>query len=215
MRLPERAALSMARKAKLPASVAFGDFGYRWSSYDTPLWARPNSSPHRWNRAREAATQYLSLSPEGAWAELIRAEDLTTDADVHLVQMPMWVLRLQELHIADYATFEKAEAAGFPPGALVDEDQERCRAEATRLREHGFRGVLAPSAALPGDVNLTLFGPRLAVEWSCSDEGRLGSFIPVKQLAVGHPPDGLLPSVRQHGRSHAGLRAFKRARRAS
>jgi hypothetical protein len=202
----------MARRDSWPARVAFNDVAFRWSNYDTPLWVRSNSTAHRWNRTREAPTQYLSLSPEGAWAELIRAEELTSAPTVRLVQMPMWVLQVHETHIADYETFEKAEAAGFPPEALVDDDHERCRAEATRLREHGFRGVLTPSAALPGDVNLTLFGPRLAVEWGCGDDGRLSSFIPAKQLAVGHPPDDLLARVRQVGHRHASLDVYRTAR---
>ena len=198
--------------APKPESVTFADVAFRWSTYDTPLWVRPNSTGQRWNRTREAPTQYFSLSPEGAWAELIRAEDLTTPADVRLVIMPMWVLRVHETHVADYRTFEKAAAAGFPPDALVADDHERCQAEATRLREQGFRGVLAPSAALPGAVNLTLFGARLAVEWDCDEQRRLGSFVPAKQLAVGRPPDDLLPHVRQHGAVHSGLAAYRSAR---
>jgi len=203
----------MAPRSRLPAAVSFDDVAFRWSNYDTPLWVRPNSAAQRWNRTRALPTQYLSLSPDAAWAELIRAEELATVADVRLVSMPMWMLRVHETRIADYATFERAEAAGFPPDALVDDDHERCRAEAERLVAHGFRGVLAPSAALPGGVNLTLFGPRLAVEWDCTDEGRLGSFLPARQLAVGRPPDELLPRVRQHGARHAGLAAFRAARR--
>jgi RES domain-containing protein len=203
----------MPRKSTAPAGITFNDFAYRWADYDTPLWVRPNSSAQRWNGTREVPAQYLSLSPEGAWAELIRCEDLTSPAEVRLVRMPMWVLSVHETRIADYATFEKAEAAGFPREALVDDDHERCRAEAARLRERGFRGVLAPSAALPGATNLTLFGPRLAVEWECPHESRLGSFIPVRQLAVGHPPDDLLPRVRQHGQAHTGLKAHRAARR--
>ncbi len=205
----------MARsgRAKLPAGVAVDEVAYRWSDYDTPLWARPNSSAQRWNRTREAPTQYLSLSPEGAWAELIRTEDLTSAAAVHLVSMPLWVLHVRETHVADCATFERAEAAGFPPEALVAEDRERCRAEATRLREHGFRGVLAPSAALPGSVNLTLFGARLAVAWECDEDRRLAAFVPVRQLAIGRPPDDLLPRVRRRGISHAGLAAYRDASR--
>lgn len=199
----------MAPRSTLPSSVAFEDVAFRWSDYDTPVWARPNSAAQRWNRTREAPTQYLSCTPEGAWAELVRAEDLTTVAEVRLVSMPLWALRVRETRVADYGTFEKADAAGFPPDALVDEDHERCRAEATRLREHGFRGVLAPSAALPGVVNLTLFGSRLAVDWDCAEDRRLGSFLPAKQLAVGRPPDDLLPRVRQHGAPHAGLASFR------
>jgi hypothetical protein len=204
----------MAPRRPLPRGVAFDDVAYRWSDYDTPLWSRPNSTAQRWNRTREAPTQYLSLSSDGAWAELIRTEDLRSAADVRLVSMPLWVLQVHETRIADYGTFEKAETAGFPPAALVDKDHERCRAEGTRLREHGFRGVVAPSAALPGAVNLTLFGARLGVEWGCSEDRRLASFVPVRQLAVGHPPDDLLARVRQHGAPHEGLAAYRAQRSA-
>jgi hypothetical protein len=197
----------------MPDAVPVDDVVYRWSDYDTPLWARPNSSAQRWNRTREAPTQYTSLSPDGAWAELIRSEDVTALVDVRLLSMPLWALQVRETQVADYSTFEKAEAAGFPADALVGDDHERCRAEGTRLREHGYHGVLAASAALPGAVNLTLFGARLAVEWGCEEHRQLASFIPVKQLAVGHPPDDLLPRVRQRGAAHAGLERFHAARR--
>ncbi|HXE44853.1 MAG TPA: RES family NAD+ phosphorylase [Conexibacter sp.] len=203
----------MARSAARPRAVAVDEVAYRWSEYDTPLWARPNSSAQRWNRTREAPTQYLSLTPEGAWAELIRTEDLTSVVAVRLVSMPLWALQVRETRVADYATFEKAEAAGFPPEALVDEDHERCRAEGTRLRARGFRGVLAPSAALPGAVNLTLFGARLAVEWNCDEDRRLAAFVPARQLAVGHPPDDLFALVRQRTAPHAGLADYRRRRR--
>jgi hypothetical protein len=202
----------MARRRALPARVSVDEVAYRWSDYDTPLWVRPNSTAQRWNRTREAPTQYLSLSPDGAWAELIRSEDLTSLEQVRLVSMPLWALRVRETRVADYGSFEKAEAAGFPPAALVDEDHERCRAEGTRLREHGFRGVLAPSAALPGAVSLTLFGARLAVEWSAEEDRRLASFVAVRQLAVGHPPDELLSRVRRRGAAHVGLSAFRAER---
>ena len=148
-----------------PQRIDYDDVAFRWSDYDVPLWTRPNSSALRWNRARQEATQYTSLTPEGAWAELIRAERLLSTDELRLVSMPMWVLSVHETNLADYSTFEKAQTAGFPPEALVSEDYERCQAEGDRLREMGFRGVMAPSAALPGAVNLTLFGRRLSVRW--------------------------------------------------
>jgi len=182
-----------------PERVDYDDVAFRWSDYDVPLWARPNTSAQRWNRARQEPTQYMSLSPEGSWAELIRAERLRTVEDLSLVSMPMWVLRVRETNLADYSTFEKAQAAGFSPQALIDEDYERCEAEADRLRASGFRGVLAPSAALAGAVNLTLFGRRLMVPWDYPQDGLMASFVPAKRLVVGRPPEELLPLVRHRG----------------
>jgi RES domain-containing protein len=189
-----------------PQRIDYDDVAFRWSDYDVPLWTRPNTSPLRWNRAREAPTQYLSLTPEGSWAELIRAERLRTPQELRLVSMPMWVLKVRETNLADYSTFERAHAAGFPPDALVDEDYERCQAEAQRLRERGFRGVLAPSAALSGAVNLTLFGRRLTVPWDYPQDRLMASFVRAKRLAVGRPPEELLPLVRHRGAPHTLLK---------
>lgn len=198
-----------------PQRVGFDDVAFRWSDYDVPLWTRPNSTAQRWNRAWQDATQYLSLTTDGSWSELIRSERLTSTADLELVSMPMWMLRLCETNIADYSTFERAEDAGFPPEALVSDDYERCQAEAERLRTAGFRGVLAPSAALPGAVNLTLFGRRLAVSWDHPEANLMASFVRVKQLAVGRPPDQLLPDVRQRGDRHPVLAKHIARQRAS
>ena len=203
----------MPSTAPEPQRVALEEVAFRWSDYDVPLWARPNSRNLRWNRADQTPTQYMSMTTDGSWAELVRAEGLRTHDDLLLVSMPMWVLRISETAVADYSTFEKADVAGFPPEALVEDDYRRCQREADRLRGLGYRGVLAPSAALPGDVNLTLFGPRLAVSWAFPDEKRLASFVPAKVLAVGRPPDELLSRVRHHGQRHPALDRFKAVRR--
>ncbi len=192
--------------------VAYDDVAFRWSDYDVPLWTRPNTSPLRWNRARQDSTQYLSLTTEGSWAELIRAERLRTADELRFISMPMWALSVRETNLADYSTFERAQTAGFPPEAIVDEDYERCQREGDRLRANGFRGVLAPSAALPGAVNLTLFGRRLTVPWDYPEDKLMASFVRAKRLAVGRPPEELLPLVRQRGTPHGLLQAHLTAR---
>jgi hypothetical protein len=193
----------MARK---PDAVPFSDVAFRYANYDTPLWARPNTESGRWHLARTRSTQYLCLSPDGCWANLIRQENLRTELDAALIRTPLWVLKINEERIADYSTFEKVEAAGFPPDALVDEDWERCQAEARRLEDLGFRGVLAPAAALPGETALTLFGGRRAVAWE--DEPLLASAIPAKVITNGAPPPGLVDRVRFHGQDHSQYVAY-------
>jgi RES domain-containing protein len=184
-----------------PAAVPFADVAFRYADYDTPLWARSNTESGRWHTARTTPTQYLCLSPDGCWADLIRQEDLRTELDVALIRMPLWVLKIDEKRIADYSTFEKAEAAGFSPDALIDEDWDRCQAEAERLKSLGFRGVLSPAAALPGDTALTLFGGRRAVGWD--DEPVLASAVPAKVVTIGAPPGGLVVRVRFRGEDHS------------
>lgn len=58
-------------------------------------------------------------------------------------------------------------------------------------------GVLAPSAALPGAVNLTLFGARVASRWNRPP--LLASSLPASVIAKGAPPPGLVTQVRKIG----------------
>ena len=65
----------------------------------------------------------------------------------------------------------------------------------------GARGVLSPSAALPGSINLTLFGQRVEVRWGAAPG--VASAIPAQKLATGHPPATLTHRVRFFGETHA------------
>ena len=183
---------------------------FRYADYDTPVWSRPNTQDGRWNVERTEPTQYLSLSPDGSWADRIRQEHLRTETEVSFIRMPLWVVKINEERVADYGTFEKAEAAGFPPDALIDDDWERCQAEVEHLKGLGFRGVLSPAAALPGDIALTLFGGRYAVDWD--EEPRLVSAIPAKIVTIGAPPAGLVERVRFRGEEHTEYAAYALAR---
>ena len=159
---------------------------YRYSSYDTPFWNRESTRPGRWHAQGEGPAQYLTMTADGAWAELIRAEELSSEEAISLVRLNMWTVEVSCNMILDLSTFERAEEAGFSAEALIDDDYSRCQQEGTRLRELNYAGVLAPSAALPGEVNLTLFGPRLHSTW-----GRppiLKSFLPATILTKGAPP---------------------------
>lgn len=175
---------------------------FRYSGYDTPLWARNNTGNGRWHVAGDGATQYMSYHPEAAWSDLIRHEGLTTEDDVELVRMKIWALELSQSGIVDYSTFDKAEEAGFTPDALVDDDRRRCQVEGQRLRSEGYHGVIAPSAALPGALNVTIFGRRFRVAWGAGT--RLASAVPCCQVAVGSPPAELVSRVRQVGHVHDG-----------
>jgi RES domain-containing protein len=181
--------------------------GFRYSNYDTPFWSRPNTLPGRWHLPEDGPTQYLSLSPDGAWAELIRYEQLQSEWEIAQIRTKIWVADLNIAHLVDYSTFEKAEAAGFDPDALVDEDYAHCQEEGARLRSLGYRGVVAPSAALPEATNVTLFGARYSVRWNA--RVATASAIPATVVAIGSPQPGLLPRVRQHGDAHEGLRLYE------
>jgi RES domain-containing protein len=202
----------MARRSD-PLVANVDAIAYRYSSYDTPFWVRENTQPGRWNARGAGPTQYLSLSTDGAWAELIRIEELRTEDEVALVSVPMWSVKVDQTMVVDYSTFERAGRAGFDPAALVGDDYGACQSEGARLRQLGYGGILAPSAALPGEVNLTLFGPRVASAWE--RRPLLASSLPATVMTKGAPPPGLLSRVRLIGSPHDGLAAFRAARRTS
>lgn len=181
---------------------------FRYSSYDVPFWVRDNTTDERWHKGGDGPTQYLSATSEGAWAELVRNENLRSEADLKLVRMPLWQVKVEQSGIADYRDFKTAEQAGFSPEALIDDDQTRCREESVRLRKAGFTGVLYPSSALPGEVNLALFGPKILLPWGAPRV--LASGVPAMRLTVGAPPPDVLPRVRHAGARHAGFSEYQR-----
>lgn len=184
---------------------------YRATSYDVPLWSAPNRRDGRWNLAGSGSTQYMCLDGEAPFAEKLRQENLRTEEEAAFYVTSIWQIKVDEGAVVDYSSFERAEAAGFPADALVDDDHEPCQAEAERLRSLGVRGLLSPCAALPGSTNLTLFGPRVQVAWET--EVRLASTLPVQRLVTGHPPKGLVDRVRYFGDEYAGLGEFIAARK--
>lgn len=200
----------MAHEPK-PGLMQFDEVAFRYSNYDTPFWVRPNSEPGRWHQIGDAPTQYLSTTVDGAWAELIRAEDLRSEQEVELVRMTIWAAEVHVQRVADYSTFEKAEAAEFYPDALIDDDYSRCQLEGKRLREAGFQGVLAPSAAVTSSLSLTLFGPRIASTWQ--SRPLLASSLPASRIARGAPPEGIVGRVRRRGAKHALYEEFRASSR--
>ena len=176
---------------------------FRVAEYDTPFWPSENSRSGRWNSTGDGATQYWSMDPASAWAELLRAEEIRVADDVVELRHRIWASRLTCSGIADLSTFDRIGRAGLDPHVLVSDEHGDCQSIGRALREHGFRGVLAPSAALPGAANVTVFGPRLRVGWSSSL--KLTSSVPACVVAHGHPALDILPAVRHYGMEHAGL----------
>jgi RES domain-containing protein len=142
---------------------------------------------------------------------MLRHEDLRTEADAQMYSTDLWQIRVHEASIVDYSTFELADQASFPPEALVEDDHERCQAEAEWLKSRGVKGVLSPSAALPDSVSLTLFGARVEIQWA--SQPRLASQLPVQLLSRSHPPRGLASRVRFFGSPHPSLVAYRADRR--
>ena len=166
---------------------------FRWANYDVPFWARANSRDGRWNYAGVDSTQYWSLTPSAAWAELIRHENLLTEAELDLARMPFWVCRLSTAMLVDFRQPTERDEHGITDEDLIDDDWTACQQLAVALRER-VRGVIAPCAALPEHANITLFGRRRAVDWE--SRPALASTVPASRAAIGRPPEGLVDRVR-------------------
>src|SRR5947199_10148071 len=125
----------MDRESSVPLTGFYAQTAFRYANYDSPLWARDNTTPGRWHVPGDGATQYLSLHPDAAWADLARRENLRTEEELSLVRMTIWAVSLTQANVADYSTFTKAAAAGFEPEALIADDHSKCQTEGQRLRE--------------------------------------------------------------------------------
>jgi hypothetical protein len=132
--------------------------------------------------------QYLADTPDGAWAEFLRHEEITDPADLDGIERTVWAVDLDP----DVERMRRpALDAATLRGGL--ESYAVCQAAARRLRARGATGVNAPSAALlPGGARgqvvregalvegrrrdgrvLALFGARPAVKgWRCALRGR-------------------------------------------
>jgi hypothetical protein len=150
----------------------------------------------RWHDDGEGPLQYLSDTPDGAWAEFIRHEEIVDAEDLATVRRALWAVAVPD---DDYASPE------LPDRVLTGgpETYAACQEAARGIRARGARGLIALAASLlPGGARgwqvdrglvpgadrdgrtLALFGPRPDLAgWAAAGEGR--------------PRDDLLPAVRQ------------------
>lgn len=190
--------LSLFAAPKQGTSQALHELvAFRYCSYDVPFWVRPNTRPGRWHVADAEPTQYWSLTPEGAWAELIRYEALSTEEQLDEIQTAMWVCRLPRMGLTDLTDDAVRDRYNLTGEDLVADSWDTCQRAAVAIRREA-RGVLAPSAALADTLNVTLFGPRRVIAFQRTPA--LASAIPGAITAIGRPPRGLVGRVQRRTR---------------
>ncbi len=107
------------------------------------FWESSRQPAGRWHGSEEGPVQYLADTPDGAWAEFLRHEEITDPADLAGVRRRLWAV---EIDLAQ-------EQVGFSqlPAVVARGDQssyEACQAHAREMRASGVTCLQAPSAAL-------------------------------------------------------------------
>ena len=173
--------------------------GFRHADPRFPfLWEDASQPAGRWHADGEGPAHYFADTPDGAWAEFLRHEEIREPIDLLSVRRALWAVELPDDQLPLPAL----------SGPVLTGDRHtypECQNEARRLRAAAAIGLSAPSAALlPGRASgwrvdaglepgpdrdgrvLVLFGRRPnLVGWAAAAEGR--------------PGPELLPAVRHFG----------------
>lgn len=190
----------------LPSVVSTGRATlFRYSSYDVPFWVLPNTRAGRWHCVGDPPTQYWSGSPDAAWAELIRSEELRLEEDLDLLRMPLWAGRFPLAEMVDLQEPAAMDSTGLTAEDLVGEDWAACQEAGSAMRR-SRSGVIAPSAALDGHASVTMFGARRMIDWR--QRPALASAVPAAVVAIGRPRRGLLEKVRHRADPAGSQRLF-------
>ena len=152
------------------------------------LWESGTQPAGRWHAMGEGPAHYFSDTPDGAWAEFLRHEEITEPEDLTGIRRALWAIDLGH-EPPERPALPLAVSTGSP------DTYGSCQSEARRLRAQGAAAMTAPSAALlPGaasgwrvDAGLrpgpardgrvfVLYGSRPdLVGWAATVAGRPGS----------------------------------------
>lgn len=150
-------------------------------------WATTDQPPARWHAHGRGPACYLANTPDGAWAEFLRHEEISDPADLASIRRRLWAVEVPP------GELDEAARPGLDDGVLTGGvgSHPACQVEADRLRRDGAAAVRTPSAALvrggaggqrgadalveapprDGEV-LVLFGARPGLRgWAASDVG--------------------------------------------
>lgn len=151
------------------------------------LWEGDGQPASRWQPGGGEPVHCFADTPDGAWAELLRHEEITDPADLAGIRRALWAVEIGEPP-GQRATLGHRTLTGGPS------TYPACRREARRLGAAGHHGLVGPSAALlPGAAGgwrvqgglrpgpgrdarvVVLFGARQDVTgWAAALPGRPG-----------------------------------------
>jgi RES domain-containing protein len=130
-----------------------------------PSFPSPASYGARYHRAGAEGAWYASSRERAAWAELLRHHQ-SPELSPFEVRRRVGRVRVEDLAVLDLTDPEVREHIGVTEAELVADDLSLCQAIGERANKAGFDGILAPSAALPGEATLAVFpnGMKRVVE---------------------------------------------------
>jgi hypothetical protein len=159
------------------------------------LWEDTTQPAGRWHAKGEGPAHYFADTPDGAWAEFLRHEEITEVTDLATIRRQMWAVEIGNAatdpielpaeilggNLDTYAECQQAARARRARGA------RRIKAVSAALLPHGASGFTVQHgvrAAAPRDGwTIVVFGaPEALTGWIAADDG--------------HPPADLLPRVR-------------------
>jgi hypothetical protein len=105
------------------------------------LWANVSQPAGRWHAAGEGPAHYFADTPDGAWAEFLRHEEITDVDDLLTIRRQMWAVEIDD---------SPSERVTLPPDVLTGgpESYAQCQDAARVARATGARRLVATSAAL-------------------------------------------------------------------
>jgi hypothetical protein len=150
------------------------------------LWEDASQPAARWHAEGEGPAHYLAETPDAAWAEFLRHEEIREEADLAGIERTIWAVEIPDDERFARPRLDRETLVGDLDSYAA------CQTEAARLRAAGSGGLRAPSAAMrsaaqsgwrvngglvPGrpraEQSLVLFGRRPdLVGWVVADAGR-------------------------------------------
>lgn len=149
------------------------------------LWEDDRQPAGRWHADGEGPAHYFADTPDGAWAEFLRHEEITDPGDLATIRRQLWAVDIGDA---------PAARVELPAHILTGgpETYARCQRAATALRRRGVTRLAVRSAALvpggargmcvdrgvhavaprDGSVIVLFGGPGNLVGWIAADAGR-------------------------------------------
>jgi hypothetical protein len=109
------------------------------------LWETSTQPAARWHGDGEGPVQYLAETPDGAWAEFLRHEEIRDPEDLATISRSLWAIDLPRAPVAEPSLPLELLTGGT-------DTYDACRREARRVRARGVRALVAPSAAVLPDT---------------------------------------------------------------